>query len=165
VWDVSIRSRANSNLRIIHDHTVDHDPNTNRFEKWQLCGVWKLLLCEHRTLTLTQNWVCFTNPCINLFVPSSVTLLDLLYLLQCNAAHLQHTLLRAFGETYYVGPIRGCFQTGAVARRWNESNVCWRHWWVDASSAQIFVKRIQWILKSINSDTSWTRLLLFIQFT
>ena len=27
---------------------------------------WRLQFCDYRTIKLTQNWVCFTNPCINL---------------------------------------------------------------------------------------------------
>jgi len=26
------------------------DPNKDRSKNWQLCGVWKLLFCDHRAL-------------------------------------------------------------------------------------------------------------------
>jgi len=45
--------------------TIGKDRNKDRFENWQLCGVWKLPFCGHRTINLTQNWVSFANPCIN----------------------------------------------------------------------------------------------------
>ena len=53
--------------------TIGEDRNKDRFKNWQLCSVWKLPFCDHRAIKLTQNYVCFTNPCINLLVPSSVT--------------------------------------------------------------------------------------------
>ena len=45
--------------------------NKDRFEKWQHCGGWKLPFRHHREVT--QNYVNFTNPCINLLVPPSVS--------------------------------------------------------------------------------------------
>jgi len=75
----------------IHDHRWESE------KIWQLCGVWKLPFCDHRAIKLTQNCVCFTNPCINLLVPSSVTreyhtkVFELLHYLQCIAAYLWRT--------------------------------------------------------------------------
>jgi len=42
--------------------TVDEDRNKDRFQNWQLCGVWMLPFCLHRATKLTQNCACFTNP-------------------------------------------------------------------------------------------------------
>ena len=64
---------------------VGEDRNKDRIENCQYCGVWKLPLCDHRTIKVTQNCSCFTNPCTNLVPPS--------HLLQCIAAFLQHTLI------------------------------------------------------------------------
>jgi len=82
--------------------TIGEDCDKDRFKSWQLFGVWKLLFCDHRAIKFIQNCGCFTNPCINLVVPPSVTreyhlkLIELLHLLQFNAASLQHTLLTLF---------------------------------------------------------------------
>jgi len=46
--------------------TIGKDQNTNRFENWQLCGVWKLPFCGHRSIKPTHNNVSLINPCINL---------------------------------------------------------------------------------------------------
>ena len=49
------------------------DRNNYRYKNWKPCGFWKLLFRRHGAIKLTQNCVCFTNPCINPFVPTSVT--------------------------------------------------------------------------------------------
>jgi len=49
------------------------DRSKYRFKNWQLCGVWKLPFCDHRTINLTQNCVCFTNPFINFLALPSAT--------------------------------------------------------------------------------------------
>jgi len=49
------------------------DSNKDRFENWQLWGVWKLPLCHHRVIKPTQICSCFINPCINLHFPSTVS--------------------------------------------------------------------------------------------
>ena len=51
--------------------TVGEERDEDRFKNWQLCCVWKLPFRHHRTIQLTQNCVCFINPCIKLFVLSS----------------------------------------------------------------------------------------------
>jgi len=53
--------------------TIGKDRNKDWFKNRQLCGVWTFPFCDHREIQLTQNWVCFTTPCINLLVPPSVT--------------------------------------------------------------------------------------------
>jgi len=53
--------------------TIREDRNQHRFKNWQICRVWMLPFCYHRAIKLTQNCVYFTNPCIDLFVPSSAT--------------------------------------------------------------------------------------------
>ena len=45
--------------------------NKDRFENWQLFGLGKLPFRNDGAIKLTQNCICFTNPCINLFVPTS----------------------------------------------------------------------------------------------
>jgi len=72
--------------------------NKDRFENWQLFGLWKLPFRNDGAIKLTQNCICFINPCINPFVPTSVTreynpkVLEYLHLLQCISAHLQNTV-------------------------------------------------------------------------
>ena len=74
------------------------DRNKDRFKNWKLCVPWKLPFRHHGAVKLTHNCVCFTNPCINVFVPTFVTrgyhpnVLASLHLLQCIAAYLQKTL-------------------------------------------------------------------------
>ena len=78
--------------------TAGADRNKDRFKNWKLCGLWKLPFRNHRAINLTQNCVCFTNPCINLFFSTSFTreyhpeVLERLHLLQCISAHLRNTL-------------------------------------------------------------------------
>jgi len=73
-------------------------------------------------MKLTQNCVSFTNPCINLLAPPSVTynyhpkVLELLHLLQWIAIHLQCTLPWITGETQYLGLFGVNFHSGAIAR-------------------------------------------------
>ena len=59
---------------------------------------------------------------MNLFVPPSVTreyhskVLELFHLLQCIAAHLQHTLTWVSGEIHYLGYFSADIYFGLVAR-------------------------------------------------
>jgi len=68
--------------------TTGEDRNKNPFKNWKPCVPWKRTFRHHETIKLTQNCVCFTNPCINPFVPTSVTgeyhpkVLERLHLLQ-----------------------------------------------------------------------------------
>ena len=88
----------------IYDHRWRSEKK--RFQKWQLCGVWKLPFYDRRAIKHTQNCLCLTNSRINLPVPSSVTreyhpkVLEVLHLLQCIAASLQHALDWFSGEVY-----------------------------------------------------------------
>jgi len=65
-----------------------------------------------------HNCICFTIPCINSLVPSSVTreyhfkLLELLHLLQCIAAHLQRKLVWVSRETRHRRILSGNFRLG-----------------------------------------------------
>ena len=43
------------------------------WKNWKHCSFWKLPFRNHGAIKLTHNCVGFTNPCINLFVPTSVT--------------------------------------------------------------------------------------------
>jgi len=78
--------------------TTVEDRNKDRFKNWKLCGLWKIPFHHHGAIKLTQNCVCFTNPCINLFVPTSVTreyhlkVLERLHLLQWIFAHVWNPL-------------------------------------------------------------------------
>ena len=64
--------------------------------------------CDDKAIQITKNCVCFTNPCINLFVPSFVIreyhpkVLERLHLLQCIATYLQHTLLWVPRDTLHL---------------------------------------------------------------
>jgi len=53
--------------------TTGEDRNKDRFKKWKLCGLWKLPFRHHGAIKLTQKCVCFTNTCINPFVPTFVS--------------------------------------------------------------------------------------------
>jgi len=67
-------------------------------------GVPKLPFCDHKIINLTQNSVYFINPCINLLIPLCVTreyhvkVLELLDILQSDAAYLQRALAWVSGE-------------------------------------------------------------------
>ena len=82
-------------LRIM---TTGEDRKKDRLKNWKLCVLWKCTFRHHGAIKLTQNCVCFTNPCINPFVPTYVNrkyhpmVLERLHLLQCISAHLQNTL-------------------------------------------------------------------------
>jgi len=60
-------------LSNIHDHWPWVRIGTKIDLKTASFACMKALFCDHRAIKLTQTCVCFTNPCINLFVPSSVT--------------------------------------------------------------------------------------------
>ena len=102
--------------------TTGEDRNKDRFKAWKHRGPWKLLFHNHGAIKLTQNCVCFTNPCINLFVPTSVTrkyhlkILELLHLLQCISAYLQNTLPWASWEKQYLNFSSADFRSCLVAR-------------------------------------------------
>ena len=69
-----------------------------------------------------QNCLSFTNPCINSFVPTSVTreynpkVLERLHLLQYISAHLKNTLPWATWETQCLNLFRADFRSFLVAR-------------------------------------------------
>ena len=68
-----------------------------------------------------QNCVSFTNPCINPFVPTSVTreyhpkVLERLHLLRCSFVHMQNTLPWAPWETQYLNFFSADFRSCLVA--------------------------------------------------
>jgi len=80
------------------------------------------------TIKLTQNFVCFTNPCINPVVPTSVIreyhpkVLEHLHLLQCVSAHLQKTLPWSSSETQYLNLFRADFGPSWSHAAENRSN-------------------------------------------
>ena len=100
--------------------TTGEHRNNDRFKNWKLCGLWNLTFCDHRAIKLTQNCVCFTNPYINIFVPTSTTreyhskVLGRLHLLQCISAHLRSTMPWAFWETQYLNLFSGDFDSCLV---------------------------------------------------
>jgi len=102
--------------------TTGEDRSKNRFIKWKFCGIWKLPFRHHGAIMLTQNCVCFSNLCINLFVPTSITLeyhpkvLERLHLLQCISAHLQKTLPWASWETQCLKIFSADFRSYLVTR-------------------------------------------------
>jgi len=102
--------------------TTGEDRKNDQFKNWKLCGLWKLPFRHHGAITLTQKCVWFTNPCINSFVPTSVTreyhpkVLERLHLLQCISAHLKNTLPWASWETQYLNLFSAEFRSCLVAR-------------------------------------------------
>ena len=105
----------------------------------------KTPFCDHETIKLTQNHVSFTNPCTNLHVPFSVTCeyhpkaFELLDLLQCIAAYLQHGLTWISGETsVFLALILALAWSHAAA---NRSSACWRPYSEAASSTESCAKR------------------------
>ena len=107
-----------------------------------------------------QNCVSFTIPCINPFVPTSVTreycskALERLHLLQCISAHLQNTLPWASWETKYLNFLVLMFVPAWSHAAENRSNACWRHCWEDPRMQYQFVRKKQIICPSVpNSDT------------
>jgi len=101
--------------------TTGEDRNKDRCKNWKLCSLLKLAFCHHGEIKLTQNCVCSTNPCINPFVPTSVTrkyhhkVLERLHVVQCNSAHLQNALPWASWETQYLNLFSADFHSCLVA--------------------------------------------------
>jgi len=104
--------------------TVGEERDEDRFKNWQLCCVWKLPFRHHRTIQLTQNCVCFINPCIKLFVLSSALVytttrpkvLKRLHLLQCVFAYLQRKPAWVCEKTLCHGLFHTDFYSRLVAR-------------------------------------------------
>jgi len=123
------------------------DGNIDRFKNWMLCGFWKPPFRHHGAIKITQNCVCFINPCINSFVPTSVTrdyhpkVLERLQLLQCISAHLQNTLPWVSWETQYLNLFSDDFRSCLVARSRNRSNACWRPCFEDPRIQYQFVRK------------------------
>ena len=164
----------------LKQHSFSHYPrfmdigenrNKDRFKNWQLCGVRKLPFCDHRAIKLTQNCVCFTNPCTNLLIPPSSTreyhpeVLELLHLLQCIATHVQRIHHLGFLE----GNDTSVFWVLIFVSVWlhaaeNWSSACWRPCREDESSTKSFAKSKRLILQLQTVTPSSTRLLLSMQF-
>ena len=102
--------------------TIGEDRNKDQFKNWKLCGLWKLPFRNHGAIKLTQSCVYFTNPCVNLFVPTYVTpeyhpkVLECLHLLQCISVHLQNTLPWPSWETRYFNLFSADLRSCLVAR-------------------------------------------------
>ena len=100
-----------------------------------------------RRIKLTQNCVCFTNLCINPFVPTSVTreyhpkVLERPHLLQYFAAYLQETLpwerhnTSVFLEMIFIPAWSHAAE--------NRSNACWRPCCEDPRMQYQFVRKKQ----------------------
>ena len=138
--------------------TTGEDRNKDPFKNWKLCGLWKLPFRHQRALKLTESCVCFTNPCINPFVPTSVTReyylkkLRRLNPLQIISAHLQTTLPWASWET-------SIFLVLIFVPAWspaaeNRSNASWRPCWEDPRVQYQFIRKKQTVHPAVpNSDT------------
>ena len=91
------------------------DRNKDRLKNWKIYCHWKLPFRHHGAIKFTQNCVCFTNPCINSFVPTSVTREYypevLLNLLQGTSAHLQNTPPWASWKTQYLNLFSADFRS------------------------------------------------------
>jgi len=138
--------------------TTGEDRNKDRLKK--LFGLWKPPFRHHGVIKLRQNWVCFTDPCISLYFPTSITreyhpkLLERLHLLECISAHLQNTLPWASWETQYLNLFSADFSSCLVARSRNQSNACWRPCWEDPRMQYQFVREKQTVHPAApNSDT------------
>ena len=73
--------------------------NMTSIEKLKIWSGWKFPFCDHVTTKLTQNFICFINPCINLLLLRCSTCeyhhklrVKLLNLQQCITVHLKHIL-------------------------------------------------------------------------
>jgi len=140
--------------------TTGEDRNKNRFKNWKLCRIWKLPLRHHGAIKLTQNCVCFNNPCINLFVPTSATreyhpkVVERLHLVQCISAHLQNTLPWASWETQYLNFLVLIFVPAWSHAFENSSNAVWRPCWEDPHMQYQSVRKKQTVHPAVpNSDT------------
>jgi len=51
---------------------INEDRNKDWHYNLKLCVVWKLPFSDHEAIKLTQNYVLLTNPCISLFLLSSI---------------------------------------------------------------------------------------------
>ena len=138
--------------------TISTDWNKNQLKNWQFCGDWKLPFCDHRAIKLTQNCVySFTNPCINLLAPPSVTrkyhpkVLELLHLLQCIAAHSVHCLEFLERHNISVFLVLTFIPTRSHAAD-NRSNSCWRPCWEDASNTKSSAKS-EWLILELTNVT------------
>jgi len=87
----------------IHDHRWGSEQTDLKTDSFAVVS--KLPFCRHRAIKLTQNCVCFTNPCINLSISPSVAreyhskVLELGHLLQCTYSSLAvYTLHRVSVE-------------------------------------------------------------------
>jgi len=119
---------------------------------------WNLLFCDHRAIKLTQNRVCFINPCISLLIPSSVTreyhpeVLEFLHLphllpLTCGI-HCLGFLERQNISVLYVLIFIPAWSHAAQ----NRSSTCWRPYWEDVQQYQIVCKKQAIDLAASNSD-------------
>jgi len=123
-----------------------------------------LQLCDHRTMKFTQNYICFTNPCINLLVLSSVTreyhpkILELFGLLQCIAVYVLPPPNWIFGEREYLGDFSAGFHSCLAARHLKRLRACWRPYSEDTSSTKPSAKGKLLILKlrAITSLMIWS---------
>ena len=107
--------------------TIGDDRNQHRFQNWQLCGVWKLPVCCHVVMKLTQNRACLTNAFIVVLILPYVTreyhlkVLELIYLLRYTAAHWLGFLERHNASVFSL--------LGLISGRWhpaaNRSSACW----------------------------------------
>ena len=100
------------------------DRNEGCLKNGQLCGVWKLQICHHRAMNVTQICVCFANPCISLTLSPFITrefhckMLEFFDLLQCiTSVHLQLTQARFSWETWHLVVFSADFHSRLVARR------------------------------------------------
>jgi len=155
--------------------TIGKDRNTDQFKNWQLCGVWKPPFRDHRAIKLTQNCLCFTNPCINSRAPPSVTgdintTPRYLNVFTCCSVLLLTCSLHCLGfvERHHTPVFLVLiFSPARSEAEKNWSSVCWRPCWKDAtaSSTKSSAKIKRFILHLPTVTPSSTRLSLSIQCT
>ena len=149
--------------------TVGEDQNKNRYKNWQLCSIWKFPLCDHGTIKLAHNYVCFINPWINLlmFCLRSLVYTTTRYLnfsTYCSVMPLSVHCL-GFVERHNTSVFLVLIFNPARSHvPNNRSSACWKSCSDDASSTKLFAKSKRLILQLPIVTLSSTRLWLSIQF-
>jgi len=145
--------------------TTDEDRNKDRFKNWKFCILWKLSFRHHGAIRLTQNCVCFTNPCINPFVPTLITreyhhkVLERLRLLQCIPLTCRKHYfgrLKIHNTSIFLGLI---FVPSWLHAAESRSDACWRPCCEDPRTQYQFVRKKLPTVTHLS-----TRLWLSIQF-
>ena len=139
--------------------TIGEDRNKNWFKNWQLCGVWKLPFCDHRAIKLTQNWLYFTNPCINFHVQSLVNTTPR-YLNFSTCCSVLSFICRIHRLGFLERRSTSVFLLLIFIPAWshaaeNRSSACWRPCSEGASSTKSYAKSKRLILQLRTMTRLW----------